>query len=117
MLGGDLRAGRLLGRNPVVGFEQFTDVSFGGLPRCLPRARAADEARERLDAGELTREEHDRLRDELAEQMPDAVRAQIPELVDEKPEASVPAQKTALVIEDDMTPTYTPSGLVPGLGS
>lgn len=43
-----------------------------------------DEARERLDAGDMSREEFDALRDELTATMPEAVRAQIPELADEQ---------------------------------
>lgn len=76
-----------------------------------------DEARERLDAGEMTREEYDRLREDLVEQMPEAVRMQVPELADRTPEDSAPVQETALVIEDDMTPTYTPpASMGPGFG-
>jgi len=73
-----------------------------------------DAARERLDAGDMTREEYERLREELTGQMPDAVRARIPELADETPEAPAPAQETALTFEDDMVPTYTPPGVAPG---
>lgn len=71
-----------------------------------------DEAREHLDAGDMTRDEFDRLRDDLTEQMPDAVRARLPELANTTPEA--PSQETALTFEDDMVPTYTPPGMAPG---
>ncbi len=66
-----------------------------------------DEARERVDSGEMTREEHDRFRAELKAEMPDAVRQQIPELADErKPAAAPPAAEAAeLDFSDDSTPT------------
>lgn len=65
-----------------------------------------DDARERLDAGDLTRDEFDRLRADLKAEMPDAVRDQIPELADQKPEAKAEAPQMAdkLDITDDMLP-------------
>lgn len=55
-----------------------------------------DEARERLDSGKMTREEHDRFREELKAEMPDAVRQQIPELADDPNVAlAEPAAKAA----------------------
>lgn len=80
-----------------------------------------DHARERLDAGDLTREEFDDLRDELKADMPDAVREQLPELEQEQETAAeadaAPAEADAapadeLEISDDMVPTSSkPSGL------
>ncbi|WP_186388787.1 hypothetical protein [Stappia sp. TSB10P1A] len=68
-----------------------------------------DAARERIDAGEISREEFDELRDELKTAMPEAVRAQAPEL------ASEIAMDTDLAIEDDMIPSsFTPAS-IPGL--
>ncbi|WP_067338014.1 SHOCT domain-containing protein [Stappia indica] len=82
-----------------------------------------DEARERIDAGEISREEFDEMRDELKTAMPDAVRAQVPELAAEvtmdadvaAPSLSGPAADTGLAIEDDMIPSsFTPAS-IPGL--
>lgn len=76
-----------------------------------------DEARERLDSGKMTREEHDRFRDELKAEMPDAVRQQIPELADaQKPAAETSAGKAAeLDISGDVAPARpTASSLAPG---
>lgn len=67
-----------------------------------------DAARERLDSGEMTRGELDELREELKAEMPEAVRAQIPELAD-GPAAVAKGQASdvdlALDISDDMVPT------------
>lgn len=72
-----------------------------------------DTARERLDAGNLTREEFDELRDELNADMPSAVRDQLPELEQDaaiKPDAAPAAE---LEISDEMVSTAPkPSGLV-----
>lgn len=82
-----------------------------------------DEARERIDTGEISREEFDEMRDELKTAMPDAVRAQVPELASKvtmdtdfaAPSSSGPAADTGLAIEDDMIPSsFTPAS-VPGL--
>ncbi len=77
-----------------------------------------DEARERLDAGDLTRDEFDRLREELTADMPDTVRAHVAGAENEplELEASDPVagQDTDLVIEDDMVPSQLPDGPVPG---
>lgn len=67
-----------------------------------------DSARDRLDAGDLSREEFETLREDLKSDMPDAVRSLLPE-----EHASVDAKQTAapalpdidLDIEDDMVPT------------
>jgi len=66
-----------------------------------------DDARERLDSGKMTQDEYDQLREELKAEMPDAVRAQIPELAD-KPtvEASKPPAKAVdLDFSGDVVPT------------
>lgn len=82
-----------------------------------------DAARERIDAGEISREEFDEMRDELKTAMPDAVRAQVPELAAEvtvdpdlaAPSSFGPAADAGLAIEDDMIPSsFTPAS-VPGL--
>lgn len=80
-----------------------------------------DDAREHLDAGDLTQDEFDRLREDLKLEMPDAVREQIPELAAEKPgvaqaePAASQSHDTALVIDDDMVPTSPPPpGMAPG---
>lgn len=79
-----------------------------------------DAARERIDAGEISREEFDELRDELKTAMPDAVRAQVPELAAEVtmdtdlagPFLSGPAADTGLAIDDDMIPSsFTPASI------
>lgn len=76
-----------------------------------------DEARERLDSGKMTREEHDRFREELKAEMPDAVRQQIPELADD-PKAAV-AASAAKAAELDFSGDVAPSrpaanGFAPG---
>lgn len=70
-----------------------------------------DEARERLDSGEKTREEHDRFREERKAEMPDAVRAQIPELADElKADTSASAnEQTAKASELDFSGDAAPA--------
>jgi DNA repair ATPase RecN len=73
-----------------------------------------DHARERLDAGDLTREEFDNLRDELKDDMPESVREQLSELEQEQETAAEPDATPAeeLKISDDMVPaTSKPSGL------
>lgn len=77
-----------------------------------------DEARERLDAGDLTREEFDRLRGDMVTDMPEAVRNRIPELAGEQqPEAGQSAQTAVdLDLSDDMIPGSGPVGLAPGMG-
>ena len=77
-----------------------------------------DEARERLEAGDLTQDEFDRLHEELVADMPEAVRNQIPELANQQPETQHDTQSTAneatLVIDDDMVPTsFTPTASGP----
>lgn len=80
-----------------------------------------DNARERLDAGDMTREEFDRLRGELDETMPDAVRSRIPELAENRqpePDAVPAVAQTAidLDISDDMVPTAAASKIMaPGV--
>lgn len=76
-----------------------------------------DEARERVDSGKMTREEHDRFREELKAEMPDAVRQQIPELAD-NPKAAV-AASAAKAAELDFSGDVAPSrpaanGFAPG---
>jgi hypothetical protein len=74
-----------------------------------------DDARERLDAGDLTRDEFDELRDTLKAEMPDAVRAQIPGMESEqKPQVSADADPLAaeLDITDDMVPSALASRAV-----
>lgn len=79
-----------------------------------------DAARERLDAGDMTREEFDKLREELKADMPKAVREQIPELADEQqpePEAADAHENIDLDITEDMAPTSsTPKLPMPGVG-
>lgn len=79
-----------------------------------------DAARERIDAGEISREEFDEMRDELKTTMPDAVRAQVPELASEvtmdadlaASSSSGPATDTGLAIDDDMIPSsFTPASV------
>jgi hypothetical protein len=69
------------------------------------------------------REAFDEMRDELKTAMPDAVRAQVPELATEiamdadlaAPSSSGPAADTGLAIDDDMIPSsFTPAS-IPGL--
>lgn len=79
-----------------------------------------DEARERVDAGDMTREEFDELRDDLTSTMPDAVRAHIPELANEQQPVNDMAarQPIALDLSDDMRPTAMASALsAPGLSN
>lgn len=78
-----------------------------------------DAARERLDAGDLTQDEFDSLRNDLKADMPEAVRSQIPDPADEQPQpgAIAPAttQEEGLVIDDDMVPASSaPKALIPG---
>lgn len=76
-----------------------------------------DEARERLDSGKMTREEHDRFREELKAEMPDAVRQQIPELADDpKAAPAAPAAKAAeLDFSGDVAPSRpTANAFAPG---
>jgi hypothetical protein len=63
------------------------------------------------------------MRDELKTAMPDAVRAQVPELTPEvtmdtdlaAPSSSAPTADTGLAIDDDMIPSsFTPAS-IPGL--
>lgn len=72
-----------------------------------------DAARESLDAGDLTREEFDRLREELAAEMPEAVRSQLPDLaseqeaLDQETSLQTPASAppVGFTVDDDMVPT------------
>lgn len=79
-----------------------------------------DNARERLDAGDLSREEFDALREDLKADMPNAVRAQIPHMESEqKPELDTAATSPAadLDITDDMVPaSFTSRGSAPTFG-
>lgn len=79
-----------------------------------------DEARERLDAGDITREDFEALRDDLTGTMPDAVRAHLPELAAEPDAANGMAarQPIALDLTDDMRPTSMASAMsAPGLSN
>lgn len=64
-----------------------------------------DAAQERLDSGTMTRKEFDELREELRTEMPEAVRAQIPEMEPEAAQnhAAVPAEE--LEFSEDIVPT------------
>ncbi len=75
-----------------------------------------DDARVRLDAGDMTRDEFDRLRTSLKADMPEAVRNQIPEFAAQKAEVTAETPKSAekLDISDDMVPTSR-SASVPAL--
>ncbi|MGE0283423.1 MAG: hypothetical protein AB7P20_22780 [Rhizobiaceae bacterium] len=83
--------------------------------RALERERAEildyqeklDEARQRLDDGDLTRKEYDALRDDLKTNMPAKVRAQIPELrkVDLSAASEPSAPSEDLTISSDMIPS------------
>lgn len=75
-----------------------------------------DDARERLDSGEMTQEEYDRLREDLKADMPDAVRAQIPELAEKHAAIALSTVKAAeLDFSEDVTPTVRiSSGPAPG---
>lgn len=70
-----------------------------------------DDARERIDAGDMTHDEFERLRAGLKADMPEAVRDQILEQADQKPEAKseVPQAADRLDITDDMLPA-APAG-------
>lgn len=76
-----------------------------------------DEARERLDAGDLSRDEFERLREQLKTDMPPAVRELLPEAAKPKVEAAAaPAPQVKLDIDDDMVPTVGASKLpMPGM--
>lgn len=78
-----------------------------------------DEARERLDAGDMTQSEFDKLRKDLKTEMPDAVRELLPEHAQEpalKADAKTAAVDIELDIEDDMVPTNAAAKLpVPGM--
>jgi len=79
-----------------------------------------DEARERLDAGDITREDFEALRDDLTSTMPDAVRMHIPELAAEQDAANDLAARQPVVLDlsDDMRPTSIASALsAPGLSN
>lgn len=62
-----------------------------------------DNARERLDSGEMTQGEYERLRDDLKVGMPEAVQAQI-DGIERQPDQS-PTAEADLVFEEDMVPT------------
>ncbi len=69
-----------------------------------------DEARDRLDNGDLTREEFDRLRNELVSEMPGTVRVQIPELAEEEhADIDQAAQPDAAPIDLDLSEDLVPS--------
>lgn len=72
-----------------------------------------DEARERLDAGDMTQDEFDQMREQLVAEMPDAVRSQIPELASQALETGhdTPSahNEATFVVDDDMVPTASKS--------
>lgn len=77
-----------------------------------------DEARERLDSGEITQEEFDKMRENLIAAMPESVREQIPELAEEKDaDAKATAAPTEqLDITDEMVaPSFAAKTLMPGM--
>lgn len=71
-----------------------------------------DEARERLDSGELTRTDYVKLRKELKQEMPDAVRHQI-EKLEGRPEA--PRQDVVEADTLDLGAKVTPTSFAPKL--
>jgi hypothetical protein len=76
-----------------------------------------DDARERLDGDDLTRGEYEQLRKDLKAEMPGAVRAQVPDLVDDfqaNPPAAPTTADVELDIADDMVPLTAPAGPTPG---
>ncbi|MVA97967.1 hypothetical protein GN330_12000 [Nitratireductor sp. CAU 1489] len=76
-----------------------------------------DDARERLDEGNLTRGEYEQLREGLKADMPGAVRAQIPDLARDHDAEAAPDSVTAdidLDISEDMMPSTAPTGPTPG---
>lgn len=82
-----------------------------------------DEARERLNSGNMTREEYDRLRGELRTEMPEAVRRHVPGMEDERDPAlaseAEPKPVTAsaaLDISEDMVPTSSAPAASAALG-
>lgn len=77
-----------------------------------------DAARERLDAGDMTKDEFEQLRKDLKAEMPDAVREVLPEQAkDPAPQNdATTAAGIVLDIEDDMVPTAAGRKLpVPGM--
>jgi hypothetical protein len=75
-----------------------------------------DAARERLHHGDMTQREYDDLRQDLVNDMPEAVRRQIPELANTEPEAKQQAASAGndLGISDDMIATRAPQAPAPG---
>jgi hypothetical protein len=76
-----------------------------------------DEAEKRLEAGDLTQGEFDQIKDGLLMEMPQAVRARVPELVEQQEAAKTanPAKPASLIVDDDMIPgSSTAAGPVPG---
>lgn len=76
-----------------------------------------DDARERLDRGDMTRKEFEELREELKAEMPEAVRDQLPEMEREpqqSEDASAAPAGVELSIADDMVPTSSaPKAFIP----
>lgn len=74
-----------------------------------------DEARERLDSGEMTQDECDRLRERLADNAPEAVRARLGQDAPEQAAASPPQNIAAPVnLDADLAAMPTPCPFVPG---
>lgn len=79
-----------------------------------------DEARERLDSGEITQEEFDKMREDLIAAMPEAVREQIPELAEEKDadaKASAAPVEQLDITDDMVAPSYAAKPPIPGAPS
>jgi hypothetical protein len=71
-----------------------------------------DEARERLDSGEMSRKEFDELRETLKTEMPEAVGVQMPG-IEHGPEVSAQAEPASPAEELDITADMVPTGLRP----
>lgn len=99
-------------RKHLVGLEQErTDI--------LEYQQKLDDARERLDAVDMTKGEFEELHKDLKTEMPDAVRELLPEQTLEQAPQAVSQQDAVeieLDIEDDMVPTAAAPRLpVPGM--
>ncbi len=71
-----------------------------------------DEARERLDSGELTRDEFDELRTGLSKTMPVGVRNQI-DAKDMAPNAKFPTEVAEVDLDLDLSGDMVPTGMTP----
>ncbi|MCA1241476.1 hypothetical protein LC092_03390 [Stappia stellulata] len=78
-----------------------------------------DGARDRLDAGDLSREEFDALREDLKEHAPDAVRARVPGLqLDAGAERDLASGRADPAAAEDLSisPDMISTGPIPGMG-